>query len=340
MKQNERSRIAVVGAGAIGSVVGGLLAHAGEDVTLIARMPHVEAINRDGLFMDGVRGEFTVDVKAAEQLDFRPDIVLLTAKTHDVPAACTEIKAHAQGVPIVTMQNGLQSDEMAALAFGKENTISCVLALYAKYLEPGRATFGSDGTLVIGNQFGANGEREQEIVGLLSKAMKCEISADIVGVKWTKLLLNIGGNSLTAITGLNAGEFADQSGLCRIAIHIFREALDIVDKGEIELAGWTGFTASDFTSLIKSPLDEAAEQFGAGYRRNPTLITSTLQSMLRGKPPEIDYLNGEIVRQGQALGVPTPCNAKAVELVHAVAKTRRFLSPEDAVREISLCASG
>ena len=329
-----------MGAGAIGSVVGGLLARVGEDVTLIARKPHVEAINRDGLFMDGVRGEFTVDVKAAEGLDFRPDIVLLTAKTHDVPTACTEIKPHAQGVPIVAMQNGLQSDEMAALAFGKENTISCVLALYAKYLEPGSVTFGSEGTLVIGNQFGANGEREQEIAGLLSKAMKTEISADIVGAKWTKLLLNIAGNSLTAITGLNAGEFADQFDLCRIAIHIIREALDVVEQGEIELVGWTGFSVADFTSMVKSPLDEAAGHLGPAYGRNPTLLTSTLQSMLRGKPPEIDYLNGEIVRQGQALGVPTPCNAKAVELVHAVAKTRQFLSPEDALREFSSCASG
>jgi 2-dehydropantoate 2-reductase len=193
---------------------------------------------------------------------------------------------------------------------------------------------------VIGNQFGENGEREQAIAALLGKAMKSEISADIVGAKWTKLLLNIAGNSLTAITGLTGGEFAEQSDLCKIAVHIIREALDVVEQGEIELVGWTGFPVASFTGMVKAPLDEAAGHLGPAYGRNPTLLTSTLQSLLRGKPPEIDYLNGEIVRQGDALGVPTPFNAKAVELVHAVAQNRQFTSPEDATNDFSACISG
>jgi 2-dehydropantoate 2-reductase len=335
-----KQKIAVVGAGAIGSLVGGLLAHAGEDVTLIARKPHVEAVSRDGLFINGVLGEFTVKVEAAEQLDFRSDIVLLTAKAQDVEAVCKKIKPYAQGIPIVALQNGVRSDEMAASVFGKENIIGCVVYFSAAFLQPGAVTYGLEGSLLIGNAFGPSGERVREIAAILSEAIRTDISDYTLGAKWTKLIMNAAGNSLSAVTGLDAKMLAEQSELSRIAVHMMKEALEVAEKAEIKLGEWPGFSLSAFKRLVKGPLAEAATQFASVYGNYGALLSSTLQSILRGKPTEIDYINGEIVTLGEEIGVPTPWNSKVVELVHAVQETREFLSPEDAVRAFSSCRSG
>ena len=101
-------RVAVIGAGAIGSVIGGLLARAHEDVTLVGRRPHVDAVNRNGLRIDGALGAMQVRVKAAETLDFRPDVALLTVKTQGVAATAREVSPYVVGVPVVTMQNGVR----------------------------------------------------------------------------------------------------------------------------------------------------------------------------------------------------------------------------------------
>ncbi len=90
-------KIAVIGAGAIGSVIGGLLSKAGEDVTLIGRKPHVDAINQNGLILDGESGKMVIQVKAAENLDFKPDLALLTVKTQDVESSVRKVQPFLSG---------------------------------------------------------------------------------------------------------------------------------------------------------------------------------------------------------------------------------------------------
>jgi 2-dehydropantoate 2-reductase len=175
------SKIAIVGAGAVGSVVGGLLARTGENVTLIARRAHAEAINTNGLGIDGVLGTFTVPVQAKEELTFRPDLVLLAVKTQDVEAACMQIKPYATDVPVVTLQNGIRSDEIAASLLGQENIVSGVVLLNASFLNPGYVTYGVKGTLLIGEAFRKNGKRVEEIATILSRAIKTEVTDNIYG---------------------------------------------------------------------------------------------------------------------------------------------------------------
>jgi len=331
MNQIVKPKVAVVGAGAIGSVVGGLLARAGQDVTLIARQAHVETINRNGLFVDGILGEFTVNVKAAEKLDFRPDVVLLTVKVQDVKETCREIKPYVKGVPLVTMQNGVRSDEIAASVLGKEDIISCVVFIHSRFLEPGRVTFGLDGALLVGEAYGDNGERIEGITSILNEAIKTEIRDNIHGAHWTKLLMNIMGNSPGAMTGLSLGEWGQHSGVRRIILLMLREALYVVEKAGIKLESLPGSPVLALKTIVKSPLPIASAIFGSmtRSRRNADTIPSMLQSILRGKPTEIDYLNGEIVKLGQKMGISTPYNSKVVELVREVEKTHKFFSPDD-----------
>lgn len=340
MNQNTEPKIAVVGAGAIGSVLGGLLARAGEDVTLIARQAHVEAIKRNGLLIDGVLGEFTVNVDAAEKLDFRPDIVLLTVKTQDVEAACSEIKPHVKDVSIVTLQNGVRSNEIAASILGKENIISCVVSFNARFLRPGNVTYGYEGSLLVGEAFGENGERVEEIGAILNRAIKTESCDNIRGAHWTKLLINVMGNSLNAMIGLSLGECMKHSALRRIGVLILKEALCVVEKAGIQLESLPESPVFAFKALIKSPLPVASATFRLmmSSRRHADTITSTLQSIRRGKPTEIDYLNGEIVKLGKKTGVSTPYNSKVVQLVREVEKTHKFYSPGDLECHFSSCS--
>jgi 2-dehydropantoate 2-reductase len=92
MGRNEKMKIAIVGAGVVGSLVGGFMALGGEDVTLIGKGEHVRAINENGLHIDGVKGAYTVPIAAFETLDFKPDMVFLAVKTQDVESACESIK--------------------------------------------------------------------------------------------------------------------------------------------------------------------------------------------------------------------------------------------------------
>src|SRR5512147_1772477 len=125
------TRIAIIGAGAIGSVLGACLSQAGEDVTLIGRSEHVQAIEQNGLQIDGVSGSFAARVATAEKLAFQPDFAFLTVKTQDVLAALQANQAFLRGTPLVTFQNGVRSDEMAASLFPPEQIISVVVNISA-----------------------------------------------------------------------------------------------------------------------------------------------------------------------------------------------------------------
>ena len=187
-------KIAVIGAGAIGSVIGGLLSKAGEDVTLIGRKPHVDAINQNGLILDAESSKTVIQVKAAENLDFKPDLALLTVKTQDVESSVKNVQVFLSGTLVVTMQNGVQSDDIVARVLGKENIVSSVVIFNGLFLEPGRVLYSVPFgriALLIGEPFGAPGSRLQSLSALLNKALPTDISENIRGAHWTKLLWNL-----------------------------------------------------------------------------------------------------------------------------------------------------
>src|SRR5574337_331236 len=185
-------RIAIIGAGAIGSALGTLLARDGQDVTLIGRPAHVAAIRRDGLRVDGYLGEFTVQVKAAETLDFRPDLALLSVKTQDVLAAVRDNLTYLTGVPLVTLQNGVRSDELAASLLPRSQLLSAVVRVAATYLTPGRVTtILEQGVLVVGRPAGPRDAQVNEVAHGLNRVVPTHVSDNIQGAHWLKLIVNL-----------------------------------------------------------------------------------------------------------------------------------------------------
>ncbi len=332
-------KIAVIGAGAIGSVIGGLLSKAGEDVTLIGRKPHVDAINQNGLLLDGALGKMVIQVKAAEYLDFRPDLVLLAVKTQDVESSVKRIKPYISGVPLVTMQNGVRSDDLVAEALGKENIISSVVTFNGLFLEPGKALFSTPfgkTALLLGEPFSANASRLQKLSAFLNKALPTDISDDIRGAHWAKLLWNL-NTAVPAVTGLPMQEGNQYPQIRELNISLMKEGLEVVKLAGIRTADLPSMPLSLMEIIVKMPLSEASSMLKDGIKSlgELSLLGSILQSIRRAKSTEIDYLNGEIVNLGKKKGIQTPVNSSIVELVHQIENTGKFLTVDELTERLS-----
>jgi 2-dehydropantoate 2-reductase len=333
-------RLAVIGAGAVGSLVGGLLARAGEDVTLVGRQPHVDAVKRDGLRIDGELGPLQIRVGAIERLDFKPAVALLTVKTQAVADAARELRPYVAGVPVVTMQNGVRSDELVAEVPGKHDLLSCVVLFAATYLEPGSVTYALRGDLVLGVPFGPIDERTRTIAGILDKALPTHLSADIAGAHWTKLIINE-NNALPTVTGLSIQDVNRRPALSRLSVLMMREAVTTIAAAGITLASLPRLPVTALRTMLRMPMPIVSRLPRLLTRSlgRTTALGSTLQSVRRGEKTEIDYLNGEVVALGKRIGRPTPYNSAVVDLVHQVEATGRFLTEEEVTAAVDRAVS-
>ena len=312
-------KIAVMGAGAIGSVLGGYLCEAGEDVLLIGRKVNVDAINKNGLQIEGVRGEKNIKIKTDTILSEKPEMLFLSVKTQDIPEACKAIALMTKDSIIVTMQNGVKADLLAAENLNRRDIISSVVMFGATYIEHGKFIHNFEGDFIIGNAFSKNDEIVNTTASVLNKFSRTHISDNIHGVHWTKLLLNL-NNCIPAITGRTMQEsFADME-QARFGFNLIKEGMAVIDKAGIRLSDLPDLPLSKLRGLLSVPIDEGAVIFShimQGLSKEP-LYGSILQSIKRGKTTEIDYLNGEIVGLGKKISFPTPYNSKAVEMVHKI----------------------
>jgi 2-dehydropantoate 2-reductase len=324
-------RIAVIGAGAIGSALGALLHRAGQSVALIARPAHVAAIRQKGLKVDGDTGNFTASVNAAETLDFRPDLTLLTVKTQDVVAAVKANRGFLSDVPIVTFQNGVRSDPLVASILPREQILSAVVLTHVTHLLPGEVTVVYRGKLMLGRPFGKRDGKLEEVARILDQAIPTQVTDNIEGARWLKLIVNL-NNALPAITNQTMDRVYANASLRNLAIALMREGLRVIHRANIRLESLPQVSIA-LTRLVNWMPSGIAGRIAAAKLRQLTtewpLWGSTLQSIRRGRPTEIDYLNGEIVELGKRCGEPTPLNAKMVELVHQVERTGNFFSIEE-----------
>lgn len=319
-------RIAVIGAGAIGSVLGGLLSKQGHEVTLVARREQVAAIRAHGLRMDGCLGPLEIPISAATGLESEPDLALLSVKTQDVTAALSEHRGHLDGVPLVTLQNGVRSDGLAAAALPRNEIVSAVVMVTATYLEPGRVTLVERGHLVVGRPNGPRDALTDRVAAVLDPAVPTRVSDNVAGAHWLKLLMNL-NNALPALTGRSLQDLSEDPFLRRLAIRLMREGLRVVDRAGIALERLGPVSPGRVRFLTRLPTAWASRGFARQVRGmgGPwPILGSTLQSLRRGRATEIDFLNGEIVSLGRDVRVPTPLNSRVAELVHEVERSRKF----------------
>lgn len=331
-------KVAIIGAGAIGSVLGGLLARAGEDVTLVARQPHVDRVNANGLVMDGALGTLTIPVKAAERLDFKPDLAIVAVKTQDIVAALQENAELLENSVVMMIQNGIQADKLASQVVDRKNILSAVLLFSATFLEPGKVTYAVAGRMAIGEPFKHEiTPRVTRLSEIFSKSIPTTASSNIQGMHWTKLIINE-NNALPAITNLAIQEINKNSKLRKLSGLLMREAVGTLDAAGISIASLPGLPAGLLRLLVHLPwpLQGILPRMIARAMGKLPALGSTLQSIRKGEKTEIDYLNGEIVTIGEKINHPTPYNTAVVKMVHEVESTGVFLTSKEVQTRVDI----
>ncbi|MEO8278527.1 MAG: 2-dehydropantoate 2-reductase [Ideonella sp.] len=298
----------VVGAGAVGSFFGAMLARAGHPVTLIGRAPHVNAIRESGLKLhmggrvETVKLGATADIGAVSTAD----LVLFCVKSTDTDAVSREIAPLLKpGAVLLSLQNGV--DNAATIARQvRQTVVPAVVYVAAAMPQPGVVTHHGRGDLVIGALNAADADAPerrrqlQQVVELFASAdVPVVISPNVIDELWRKLLVNCVYNAISAVSQLPYGRMVEQPEIGAVMHMLIREVVAVAQ--------------ADGQQLSIDSAVEAVEKIGAAM---PAQLSSTAQDLARGKPSEIDHLNGFIVRRGAELGLPTPVN----QTLHALVK--------------------
>jgi 2-dehydropantoate 2-reductase len=328
------TRIGIMGAGAIGSVVGGMLAEAGHDVTLIDQWPaHIEAIRANGLRLSGTCGDHVVQVRAlqlfeAQAIEEPFDVVFLSVKGYDTDWAtlfAIRFLAEPDGV-IVDLQNGMNDERVAALA-GRERTLGCVITISAGMYEPGHST-RTDTQAVgfkLGELDGQETPRVRELVRMLSDVAPTKATTNLFGERWSKLAVNCMANPLAGLSGYGSADIRTLPIPRRIAIHIAAEVIRVGRAAGYEVEPIFGIDAQRFVDAADGRgLDMLEADMAAGAESLAGGRPSLLQDVMRGRRTEIDELNGYVVEAGRRFGVLTPTNEAVVREVrrHGVGRLR------------------
>jgi 2-dehydropantoate 2-reductase len=328
-------RIGVIGAGAVGGTLAALLDRAGQTVEVTARGAHLAAIRAEGLRLNGGWGEHTARVHAGETLGREPEFVILATKAQDARAALEANKLAIRSVPVLVVQNGLGGLRIAREVLPSAPLLGGLALMAVSYLEPGVVTVTTPQPLIIGAGPDTNAGMLERVAEVLRPAIPIEVTDDIVGAQWTKLLINH-INALPAITGLSAQEVIADAGLRRLMTASMRETVQLARQLGVSFGKVQGVSGRVLGVLGAVPLS-VGETFPRLLARRLGEVPnpgSTLQSIRRGQLTEIDYLNGAVVAEAEAHGLEAPINAKLVELVHEVERTHAFLSPAEVVERI------
>ena len=291
-------KIAVMGAGAVGCYYGGMLARAGHEVVLIGRPRHVEAILSNGLLLETAAFTERVAVTAGTDpaLASDADLVLCCVKSNDTAAAAAALASCVSGEAIVlSLQNGIGNSTELSVSLGRD-AYPAVVYVAAEMADVGHVRHHGRGELVIGPSRYADA-----LVELFAGAgVTVQISDNVIGALWAKLVINCVLNALSAITRLPYGILAQCEGVEAVMRDVLAEC-EAVARAE----------------GIKLP-DNLWETVESIVRSMPTQRSSTAQDLKRGKRSEIDHLNGYMVERGEALGVATPVNRTLHALVRAL----------------------
>ncbi len=332
LDKNNRIKIAVIGAGAIGSLVAGYLKLKEEDISLIGHLSSIQAIKKKGLTIVGARGNFNINIDVFEKLKGTPNLVILAVKTQDIEEALENNLNFLKDSYLLTIQNGIQAENIVSKYIAKENIISSIIMFGSTYLEPARIVHNFEGEWIVDKMACSGNNFMDKIHRHLSKIFPVVVSNDIKGMKYLKIFVNA-NNCITAILGLSMQEAFSEYEISRISIAIWREGLDIIKKNGINLVSLPNFSLERLTGLLALPAAEAAEKFSTimiNLSEKP-LYGSILQSIKRNRSSEIDYINGEFVNLAEKNNLKAPLNKKLVEMVHSVEKTGKFFSKKELV---------
>lgn len=301
-------QVCVLGAGSLGSVIGGVLARAGHEVTLVTRNDaHVDAIRRQGLTLVDDSGRTTVRPAAVTSPAglAAPDLLIVLVKSFDTRDAIDSARHLVGGhTLILTLQNGVGCEEIIGEAVGTERLLAGRTFVGGSMIEPGVIEYGVTGRLtVLGELDGRSTDRLRSIADAFGAAgMRVEVSSDIVAMMWEKLFVNVATGAWSALTGLPYGELSVEPDVERMAVATVQEAITVARALGIAVT----------TTDPSIPWRRAWEGLPYGFK------ASMLQSVEKGSRTEVDVMHGAVTAGGRRAGVPTPVNDTLLAAVHGL----------------------
>ena len=297
------AKIAVMGAGAVGCYYGGMLARAGHEVTLIGRPNHVDAIQRDGLLLDTQSFKEQVRLQASTEPSAvaGATLVLFCVKSTDTESAAAAIRPHLlPGALVLSLQNGVDNAVRLQAALPAQEVAASVVYVATEMPGPGHVKHNGRGELVIA----ASPSSAEAAALLIAAGVPTDISANVEGALWAKLILNCAYNALSAITQQPYGQLVQGEGVQDVIRDLVNECLAVAQADGITVPGdvW-----------------QAVERIALTM---PQQFSSTAQDLARGKRSEIDHLNGYVLRRGEVLGIATPVNRVMHTLVKLLEESR------------------
>ncbi len=326
------AKIAVFGAGAMGTVLGALLTQGGLNVDLVTRNePHVRGLNERGAVIEcrADNKEITLDVHAIMPTEMgRYDVIFLMTKQRRNGEIVEQLLPHLtkDGV-ICTTQNGLPELSVAKI-IGKERTFGAATSFGATFIGEGRVALTSKIQAMRMEVGGLCGEEEKlallvEILSFVGKATNNQefvcATDNLLGARWSKLAINAAFSGLSVVTGRTFGEVAKRKKSRKIALGILRECISVAVASGVKLAPMQG---RDMEKLLggKTPFQRfiAYMVLPFAMKKHKKLLSGMLKDVQEGRKCEIDYINGLVVKEGARVGVETPLCAQVVELVHGI----------------------
>ena len=317
-------RIAIYGAGSLGTILGAYINKAGVHVELINRnKAHVEALNANGAQVTGtVDFVQTVTAYTPDCMTGTYDIIFLMTKQQNNKEVVAMLDGYlaSDGV-LVTFQNGLPEMQIADV-LGENRVLGCTVAWGATLQSPGVCELTSEPDALsfsLGSISENRSRHFAKVKELLEMMGTVEVEDNFIGTRWSKLLINAAFSGMSAVLGCTFGEAAAPKESRRIVQALIKECIDVCAKGGIRIEPVQG---KDIVKLLdyKSPLKKAVSFFiiPIAIRKHAKLKASMLQDLEKGKLTEVDAINGSVSDYGRKVGCPTPMNDAVVDMIHRI----------------------
>lgn len=301
--------IVVLGAGAIGSLFGGLLSKK-NNVLLIGRKQHIRAINKNGLKLTG-KTNITVKIPATDSINkvtSSPDLLILTVKAYDTETAIKEAKSVINSNTIVfSLQNGLGNIAIIEKVVNSKQVIAGITTHGAVFSKPGVISHTGKGTTIVGEMYGEKSERANAIATLFSEAgIETAVSKDIIKEIWIKAIVNSSINPLTTLFKCNNGYLLKNPILKNIVTKVCSESTTVANAEGFHL-----------------PDDDMLQQTEEVIRNTFENYSSMLQSIQKGKKTEVESINGKLVDIGKQHGIKTAMNELLFYVITSICEKRK-----------------
>ena len=319
-------RVAIYGAGSLGTILGAFISKAGVPIELINRnKAHVEALKTKGAQVVGTMN-FCQPVVAytPSEMSGTYDIVFLMTKQQHNPEVVTMLKDFlAPDGVLVTFQNGLPEMQIAEI-LGEERVLGCTVAWGATLQSPGVCELTSEPDALSYSLGAISAKRSKhfnQVKELLELMGKVDVEENFIGTRWSKLLINAAFSGMSAVLGCTFGEAAGPKESRRIVQALIKECIDVCQAGGIRIEPVQG---KDIVKLLdySHPLKRAFSFFiiPIAIRKHAKLKASMLQDLEKGKLTEVDAINGAVSDYGRRVGCPTQINDRVVEIIHRIEK--------------------